>query len=80
MGESQTPHFYDFGISGRVPQPQNQYYLSFETPGYLTEFKKNPTHCFENIMFININILKIPNSVNFGKDVREIPPIRLINS
>ena len=34
MGETQTPHFYDFWIFGRVPEPQNQYYLSLETPGY----------------------------------------------
>ena len=27
--------FYDFGISGRVPEPQNQLFVSSETPGYL---------------------------------------------
>ena len=28
----QTPHFYDFWIFGRVLEPQNQLFLSFETP------------------------------------------------
>ena len=31
----QTLHFYDFGISGRVPKPPNPLFLSLETPGYL---------------------------------------------
>ncbi len=35
MGEPRTPHFHDLGIFGRVPEPQNQYYLSFETPGHI---------------------------------------------
>ena len=35
MGEPTNPHFYYFGTFERVPEPQNQYYLSFETPGYL---------------------------------------------
>ena len=28
MGETKTFHFFDFGFFGRVPEPQNQYYLS----------------------------------------------------
>ena len=31
MGESKTPHFYDFGTFGRVHEPQNQLCLSLET-------------------------------------------------
>ena len=42
MGEPKTSHFHDFGISGRVPELQNQYYLFVETPGYLKESKKSP--------------------------------------
>ena len=42
MGESQTLHFYDFGIFERVPEPQSQLFLSLETPGYLNNVKKNP--------------------------------------
>ena len=41
MGEPQTPHFYDFGISGRVPEPQNQLFLSLETPGHPTKTSKS---------------------------------------
>ena len=32
MGETETPHFHDFLIFGRVLEPQNQYHLSLETP------------------------------------------------
>ena len=32
MGNPETPHFYAFGISGRVPEPQKQHDSSFETP------------------------------------------------
>ena len=28
----QAPRFYDSGTFGRAPEPQNQYYLSLETP------------------------------------------------
>ena len=55
MGESKNPHFYDSGIFGRVPEPQNQYYLSLETPGYLKQFKKSQL-VSNNISFINIKI------------------------
>ena len=41
MGEAQTPHFHDFGIFEPVTKPQNQYYLSLETPGHLKQIKKN---------------------------------------
>ena len=34
------PHFHDFGIFGGVPEPQNQYYLFLERPGYLNKSKK----------------------------------------
>ena len=37
MGETETFHFYDFGIFGYVPEPQNQYYLSLETPECLNK-------------------------------------------
>ena len=47
MGETQTPHFFAFGIFGRVPEPQNQYDLSLEKPGHLNKSKK-PQIIFEN--------------------------------
>ena len=40
----QTPHFHDFGIFERVPEPQNQYYLSLETPGHSKQSQKIPNH------------------------------------
>ena len=40
MGETATPHFYDFGVFGLVPEPQNQLFLSLETPRYLTKSRK----------------------------------------
>ena len=65
MKEPKKPHFFDFGISGRVPEPRNQLFLSLETPGYLKTKKNsnlfetyysynfqniaNPTFCFSEI-------------------------------
>ena len=48
MGDLQTFHFYDFGISGRVPEPPNQYYLSSERPGHFNKSKKKPNHFWES--------------------------------
>ena len=42
MGQAQTPHFYDFGIFEPVTEPQNQLFLSLETPGYLKKIKQIP--------------------------------------
>ena len=39
-GEFQTPHFYAFGTSERVPGSQNQIFLSLGTPGHLQTNKK----------------------------------------
>ena len=36
MGESGTPHVYDFGILGHDPEPLHQYRFIFETQRYLT--------------------------------------------
>ena len=58
MGDPQTPHFHDFGISGRVPEPQNQYYSSLETPGYLNKSRKIRGTCSKHIS------LKSKNSEN----------------
>ena len=53
MGEPQTPHFCHFGFFGHVPGSQNQYYLSLETPGYLTKIKKQPWNIFKQYYFCN---------------------------
>ena len=43
LWESPNPQLYDFGILGRVPEPQNhQLCLSLETPGYLKQIKNPP--------------------------------------
>ena len=31
MGETETPHFHDFGISGRVPEPKTIYFYLGDT-------------------------------------------------
>ena len=69
MGEPENPHFHDFGILGRVPEPQNQLYLTLETPRYLTKIKKHSWHILENIYFRNLTILKSENE-KVGKDRR----------
>ena len=43
-GDPQNPHLYDFGTFGRVPEPQNQFCLSLETPGYLNKIEKILNH------------------------------------
>ena len=81
MGEAQTPHFYDFGIFEPVTKPQNQYYLSLETPGYSKKSRKIPGIFLENIIFIKSRNLEIQNFDHFRKDGhRKIPQIRLRKS
>ena len=58
MGEAQTLHFYDFGMFEPVPEPQNQYYLSLETPGHFNNSKKNPKSFWGNIIYVDIKILE----------------------
>ena len=81
MGKPETPHFCDFGIFGRVPEPQNQYYLSLEAPGYAKTNREDPWRILENIMSINLKMLDIQNCDNCRKNGRRnIPSIRLIKS
>ena len=47
MGEPSNPHFYDFWIFGRIPEPQNQYYLSLETPRYLKKSQEMSSSCWK---------------------------------
>ena len=56
MGESPNPHFYDFGIFGRVPEPQHPLFLYLETPGY---FKKSKNNWFPTNIVINVKVPKI---------------------
>ena len=68
MGEPKNPNFYDFGAFERVPEPQNQYYLCFETPGYFLK-TRNPWNVLKDIMFLNLKNSEISLN-NFGKDGR----------
>ena len=49
MGRAQTHYFYDFGIFEAVTKPQNQLFLSLETPGYLTKNEEKSAGTFQNI-------------------------------
>ena len=69
-GESQTPNFYDFGISGRVPETQNQYNLSLETPGRLKKIKIIPGSFLNYIILVNLKMLEIDVFVDVGKNGR----------
>ena len=81
MGEAQTPRFYDLGIFEPVTKPQNQLFLSLETPGHLNKIKKITGTFEKTIIFINLKMVEIQNSDNFGKDGRrQIPKIRVIKS
>ena len=52
MGETKTPHFYDFGISEPVTKPQNQLFLFLETPGFLNKIKKSLGTLLTHVIFI----------------------------
>ena len=54
MGEPKNPHFYNFGIFERVPGPQNQLFLSLETPWYLNTIKKQSEIIWTNPIFIHL--------------------------
>ena len=78
MGEPENLHFHGFGIFGRVPEPQNQLFLSLETPGHPG---KMPKSSLLNIVFVNLKMLEIRSFVNAGKDRRPtVPTSRLIKS
>ena len=57
-----TPHFYDFEIL----EPRNQYYLSLETPGYLTylSLQEKTRIYFGKILVLEISDFRNPK---FGK-------------
>ena len=54
MGEPNNSHFYDFGIFEPVITPQNQLFVSLETPGHLNKIKNNPQTVLRILLFINI--------------------------
>ena len=60
MGEPETPHFYDFGICGRVQTPQHQLFLSLQTPGHLNKTRTHP-QLWKYIILVNIKTMDIRN-------------------
>ena len=57
MGDTENPHFYDFGFLGTCPDPQNQLCLSLETPGHLQKkTRRTPGIFSKNINSINNKI------------------------
>ena len=52
MGETKTPHFYDFGIFEPVTEPQNQLFLSLETPGHLQKIKTQSQNILKHITYV----------------------------
>lgn len=52
MGEPENPHFYDFGIWGRVQTPK-KHFLSVETPGHLKTSRKFTGAFLQILIFIN---------------------------
>ena len=76
MGETKTHHFYDFWIFEPVTKPQNQYYLSLQTPGHLKKIMGNLQHFRGIYVFINLWILKLQHFNMFRKvghrQIREI--------
>ena len=70
MGEHKNHHFYDF-------EPQNQLFLSLETPGHLNKSSKIPGTFLKYIIFVNImfrssNILTISEEMGTDKLLRSV--------
>ena len=59
--KTQNYNFHDFLGFGPVTKPQNQHYLSLETPGHLKQIKKNLGTSWKNIIFGNLRINKYEN-------------------
>ena len=69
MGETKTPHIYDFRIFEPVTKPQNQLILSLETPGHRTKKQATiPTYFLKHFIFRNLVILETHHFVIFRKD------------
>ena len=67
LGEATTPHFYDFGIFGGAPEPQNQLFVSLETPDYLKRTKKIPWNMSKSYYFHKSHFLESPDFCQFRK-------------
>ena len=70
MGEPKNPNFYDLESFGRVPEPQNQYFVSFGTPGYLKENQEKAERV-SDIIFANLIFSKSDCLQMFERAVAE---------
>ena len=78
--ETETPQFYDFRISGRVPEPPNQYYFLWRPQDTSRNQRAIPIP-FSKKYFGEFKILDIQNNENVGKHGhREMMKIRLLKS
>ena len=82
MGEPKNQNFQDFGILNVSPSPKHQYYLSFETPGYLKKSPEESWDILKNNICTTLNISeKSPILFFCGKDGhRQMMKIRLTSS
>ena len=80
MGETETPHFYDFGTFGHVPEPQHQYHLPLETPRYFKQSKKDAKSFLKSIICINLFVENPTVWFVRNGGHRKIPTAHLIQS
>ena len=67
MGESENPHFHDFGISGRAPEPQNQSLFIFSEHMTPQICQEKPESFWANTSFANLRMLEMDLSKTFEK-------------
>ena len=58
MGDTETHHFYDFGISGRVHDSQNQLFIFGDPRPPQISQERTPKRFFENVTLINLEVLE----------------------
>ena len=57
MGETETPHFYDFRIFGHVPEPQNHYLFIFGDTRTLQTIQDESQIIFQTYIYICLESL-----------------------
>ena len=69
MGETETPHFYDFAIFGRVPEHRTKTIFIFgDTRIPKTNQEKSRGIFLKNASSENIKMLETQHLADFGKD------------
>ena len=76
MGGPRTLHFHDFGTFGRAPEPQHQYYLYLESPGYFKKYEENPKSFWGVSFWGN---MRIANVEKFGNMCSNISKFRTLH-